>query len=128
MALLTSIIIRNLTTEVSNNQGYQPTKNSTNLDKPNNLKTFNFKCFIHFDYPTIDSYIIVSLKGKETKVKVPYYDMAKRIIEFVELQTNRLYPSQRICELENELDKRKVFKLDFTFSLTKTISINIVFI
>ena len=33
MALLTSIIIRNLTTEVSNNQGYQPTKNSTNLDK-----------------------------------------------------------------------------------------------
>ena len=46
MALLTSIIIRNLTTEVSNNQGYQPTKNSTNLDKPNNLKTFNFKCFM----------------------------------------------------------------------------------
>ena len=128
MALLTSIIIRNLTTEVSNNQGYQPTKNSTNLDKPNNLKTFNFKCFIHFDYPTIDSYIIVSLKGKETKVKVPDYDMAKRITEFVELQTNRLYSSQRICELENELDKRKVFKLDFTFSLTKTISINIVFI
>ena len=128
MALLTSIIIRNLTTEVSNNQGYQPTKNSTNLDKPNNLKTFNFKCFIHFDYPTIDSYIIVSLKGKETKVKVPDYDMAKRIIEFVELQTNRLYPSQRTCELENELDKRKAYKLDFTFSLTKTISINIVFI
>ena len=128
MALLTSIIIRNLTTEVSNNQGYQPTKNSTNLDKPNNLKTFNFKCFIHFDYPTIDSYIIVSLKGKETKVKVPDYDMAKKIIEFVELQTNQLYPSQRICELENELDKRKAYKLYFTFSLTKTISINIVFI
>ena len=128
MALLTSIIIRNLTTEVSNNQGYQPTKNSTNLDKPNNLKTFNFKCFIHFDYPTIDSYIIVSLKGKETKVKVPYYEISKRIIEFVELQTNHLYPSQRICELESELDKRKAYKLYFTFSLTKTISINIVFI
>ena len=54
--------------------------------------------------------------------------MAKRIIEFVELQTNLLYPFQRICELENELDKRKAYKLDFTFSLTKTISINIVFI
>lgn len=128
MALLTSIIIRNLTTEVSNRQCHLPSKNSTNLDKPNNLKTFNFKCFIHFDYPTIDSYIIVSLKGKETKVKVPYYDVAKKIIEFVELQTNQLYPSQRICELENELDKRKAYKLDFTFSLTKTISINIVFI
>ena len=128
MALLTSIIIRNLTTEVSNNQGYQPTKNSTNLDKPNNLKTFKIKCFIHPNYPSIDSYIIVSLKGTETKVKVPYYDVAKRIIEFVELQTNQLYPSQRICELEKELDKRKAYKLDFTFSLTKTISINIVFI
>ncbi len=91
-------------------------------------KTFKVKCFIHFDYPTIDSYIIVSLPFKETKVKVPDYDMAKRIIEFVELQTNQLYPSQRICELENELDKRKAYKLDFTFSLTKTISINIVFI
>lgn len=128
MALLTSIIIRNLTTEVSNNQGYQPTKNSTNLDKPNNLKTFKVKCFIHSNYPSIDSYIIVSLKDKETKVKVPYYEMAKRIIEFVELQTNHLYPSQRICELESELDKRKAYKFDFTFPLTKTISINIVFI
>lgn len=128
MALLTTIFIKCLTIEVSNNQGYQPTKNSANLNKTHDLKTFNFKCFIHFDYPTIDSYIIVSLKGKETKVKVPDYDMAKRIIEFVELQTNRLYPSQRICELENELDKRKAYKLDFTFSLTKTISINIVFI
>ena len=128
MALLTSIIIKNLTIEVSNNQGYQPTKNSTNLNKPNNLKTFKIKCFIHPNYPSIDSYIIVSLKGKETKVKVPYYDVAKRIIEFVELQTNLLYPSQLICELENEIDKRKAYKLDFTFSLTKTISINIVFI
>lgn len=123
MALLTSIIIRNLTTEVSNRQCHLPSKNSANLNK-----TFEVKCFIHPNYPSVDSYIIVSLKGKETKVKVPYYDVAKRIIEFVELQTNQLYPSQRRCELQNELDKRKAYKLDFTFSLTKTISINIVFI
>ena len=128
MALLTSIIIRNLTTKVSNRQCHLPSKNSANLNKTHDLKTFKVKCFIHPNYPSIDSYIIVSLKGKETKVKVPYYDVAKRIIEFVELQTNLLYPSQRICELENELNKRKAYKLDFTFSLTKTISINIVFI
>ena len=128
MALLTSIIIRNLTTEVSNRQCHLLSKNSANLNKTHDLKTFKVKCFIHSNYPSMDSYIIVSLPFKETKVKVPYYDVAKRIIEFVELQTNQLYPSQRICGLENELDKRKAYKLDFTFSLTKTISINIVFI
>ena len=128
MALLTSIIIRNLTTEVSNRQCHLPSKNSANLNKTYDLKTFKVKCFIHPNYPSLNSYIIVSLKGKETKVKVPYYDVAKRIIEFVELQTNLLCPSQLICELENEIDKRKAYKLDFTFSLTKTISINIVFI
>lgn len=79
MALLTSIIIRNLTTEVSNRQCHFPSKNSANLNKTHDLKTFNFKCFIHPNYPSIDSYIIVSLKGKETKVKVPYYDVAKKL-------------------------------------------------
>ena len=94
MALLTSIIIRNLTTEVSNRQCHLPSKNLANINKTHDLKTFNFKCFIHPNYPSLDSYIIVFLKNKETKVKVPYYEMAKRILEFVELQTNQLYPSQ----------------------------------
>ena len=59
MALLTSIIIRNLTTKVSNRQCHLPSKNSANLNKTHDLKTFNFKCFIHPNYPNLDSYIIV---------------------------------------------------------------------
>ena len=40
MALLTSIIIRYLTTEVSNRQCHLPSKNSANLNKTHDLKTF----------------------------------------------------------------------------------------
>ena len=68
------------------------------------------------------------LNNKKTEVNVPFHEMAKRITEFVELQTNQSYPSQQLSKLQNEIDKRKAYKFDFTFQLTKTISINIVFI
>lgn len=128
MALLTSIIVKNLTTEVSNTQCHLPSKNLVDLNKTPDLKTFKIKCFIHPDYPSLDSYIIVFLNNKKTEVNVPFYGMAKRITEFVELQTNQSYPSQQLSKLQNEIDKRKAYKFDFTFQLTETISINIVFI